>query len=181
MHASVLRQGHPAVLERAQKTDRLTPVQSESSHRAERHKPVDPGTVFYNPMRILLGSIGMVDADDAMGITSLDNVVVRSIEGKLHYRRFYWWLRSWCGAELVKSLTRGAVRERMLFRSLASGSVRLPPWEAQVAAAETTLRIGQARRQVTAQLPSIGALPAAYLRCAFDAASRPDRGRPDPA
>jgi len=136
----------------------------------ERYKLLDSGTVFYNPMRILLGSIGMVDAEDAVGITSPDYVVVKGIEGKLHHRWFYWWLRSWRGAEFIKSLTRGAVRERMLFRRLTSGSVRLPSWESQVEAAVTMLRIAEARRQVAAQSPSIDALPTAFLRRAFGGA-----------
>jgi type I restriction enzyme S subunit len=137
----------------------------------ERYKPVDSGTVFYDPMRILLGSIGMVDTGETAGITSPDHVVVKGIEGKLHYRWFYWWLRSWRGAEFVKSLTRGAVRERMLFRRPSLGSMRLPPWQAQVEAAGTMLGITEAKRLVAEQGVSIAALPAAFLRSAFSGGS----------
>lgn len=147
----------------------VEPAKEAAGQYPERYKVVAPGTVFYNPMRILLGSIGMVDAGDPVGITSPDYVVVKGVEGRLHYRWFYWWLRSWRGAEFIKSLTRGAVRERMLFRRLASGSVRLPPWDVQTEAAESLLKIASAKHQVAEQRRSIAALPAACLREAFSA------------
>ncbi|MBM3295186.1 MAG: hypothetical protein FJY82_11785 [Candidatus Aminicenantes bacterium] len=86
----------------------------------ERYKVADPVTVFYNPMRILLGSISIVDIGDETGITSPDYVVLKGREGILDTRWFYHWFRSPEGAHLINSLSRGAVRERILFNRLAS-------------------------------------------------------------
>lgn len=53
----------------------LAPARERPGKHAERYKPVTAGTVFYNPMRILIGSIAFVDDDDEPGITSPDYVV----------------------------------------------------------------------------------------------------------
>lgn len=43
----------------------LAPAKEPPGKNPRRYKPVLPGTVFYNPMRILIGSIAFVDDDDA--------------------------------------------------------------------------------------------------------------------
>jgi type I restriction enzyme S subunit len=92
----------------------------------ERYKPVRVGTVFYNPMRILIGSIAMVDEADTPGVTSPDYVVLRGREGLVDSRGFYYWLRSPAGrTQCIASLARGAARERMLFNRLAEGDNRV--------------------------------------------------------
>jgi restriction endonuclease S subunit len=97
----------------------------------ERYKPVMPGTIFYNPMRIRIGSIAMLDEGGEPGITSPDYVVVRCRRDLLHPKFFYYWLRSTFGADFIRRLARGAVRERMLFSRLSTGEAVFPNWEAQ--------------------------------------------------
>lgn len=92
-----------------------------------RYKPVFTGSVFYNPMRIMIGSIAMVDEDDEPGITSPDYVVLKGRADRVDSRWFYYWLRSPYGEQCIASLARGAVRERMLFNRLAEGEIELPP------------------------------------------------------
>ena len=134
----------------------------------DRYKFVDPVTVFYNPMRILLGSIAMVDDVDATGITSPDYVVVKGRPGILDTRWFYYWFRSTQGAHLIESLSRGAVRERILFNRLAAGSIEIPDYETQVTASERMKQTRPAVEAVTKELEAINALPAALLRRAFN-------------
>ena len=76
--------------------------------KSARYKPVRAGTVFYNLMRILIGSIAMVDDDDMPGITSPDYVALRGRAGLVDSRWFYYWLRSPHGAHCIASLARGA-------------------------------------------------------------------------
>jgi type I restriction enzyme, S subunit len=133
----------------------------------ERYKPVTVGTVFYNPMRILIGSIGLVDQGDVEGITSPEYVVVTCVEGVLHPRWFYWWLRSADGARFIRSRARGAVRERMLFSRLEGGRVNLPTWAAQLEAAEKMLKMSRIHRHVELQASALDSLPSALLREAF--------------
>lgn len=138
-----------------------------------RYKPVLPGTVFYNPMRILIGSIAMVDDDDTPGITSPDYVALRGREGMVDSRWFYYWLRSPAGEHCIASLARGAVRERMLFNRLAEGKIDLPPYPVQQAAGRALAEIRPMKKQVEAQLQEIELLPARLLAQAFNTGDMP--------
>ncbi len=145
----------------------IAPAKEKVGKRPERYKLVDAGTIFYNPMRILIGSIAMIDEGDEPGITSPDYVVFKTQGGILHPRWFYYWLRSSYGEAFIKTLARGAVRERMLFRRLSAAEVDIPDWEIQVKAAQKLRMVVQAKEPLAQQIDAINALPAALLRRAF--------------
>lgn len=147
--------------------DGLAPAKEGVGKAPARYKLVDPVTVFYNPMRILLGSIAMVDEGDAPGITSPDYVVVKGRPGMLDTRWFYYWFRSVHGVNLIASLSRGAVRERILFNRLATGVIDLPDYETQKQASDRMKHVQPVVEAVTKELQAINALPAALLRRAF--------------
>lgn len=128
-----------------------------------RYKPVWPGTVFYNPMRILIGSIAIVDEGDTPGITSPDYVVLRGRENVVDSRWFYYWLRSPEGEHCILSLARGAVRERMLFNRLSDGKIDLPPYPVQLAASHALAQIRPLKAKIEKQLSEIEVLPARLL------------------
>lgn len=146
----------------------LAPAREPVGKTPERYKPVFTGTVFYNPMRILIGSIAMVDDDDKPGITSPDYVVLRGRAGLVDSRWFYYWLRSPEGERCIASLARGAVRERMLFNRLAEGEIKLPPYAVQVKASQALANIRPFKKHVEAQLKDIELLPSRLLAQAFD-------------
>lgn len=133
----------------------------------ERYKPVLPGTVFYNPMRILIGSIAMVDQGDPPGITSPDYVVLRGRKGLVDSRWFYHWLRSPDGERCIASLARGAVRERMLFSRLAEGEIALPPYHVQCAASQALAEVRPLKTHVEDQLRDIHLLSGRLLGQVF--------------
>jgi len=133
----------------------------------ERYKPVYPGTVFYNPMRILIGSIAMVDDEDEPGITSPDYVALRGRKDRVDSRWFYYWLRSPAGEHCIASLARGAVRERMLFNRLAEGEALIPPFAAQQKASRILAEIRPMKSHIEARLQEIERLPARLLAQAF--------------
>lgn len=157
----------------------LAPAKESVGKAPERYKPVRHGTIFYNPMRILLGSIAVVDEGDAHGITSPDYVVMTAKDGVLHPRWFYEWFRSDDGAAFVRSLTRGAVRERLLFKRLAPAGIHLPPWPVQVRTAEVMLAATAVRRQALSRLDTLDRLPAALLRQVFEGADAKGLGCAD--
>lgn len=146
----------------------IAPAKEGVGKQPGRYKPVFAGTVFYNPMRIQLGSIAFVDEGDEPGITSPDYVAVRGREGVLDSRWFYYWFRSPLGEQLVDRLSRGAVRERMLFNRLAKGEIELPPYDVQLEASQKLRHLAGLQRSAEAQLSEINALPAAVLRRAFN-------------
>jgi type I restriction enzyme S subunit len=140
----------------------LAPAKEPVGKNPGRYKPVRPGTIFYNPMRILLGSIAMLDEDDAPGITSPDYVAMTAVDGRLSARWFYYWFRSQYGAEFIKSMTRGAVRERLMFKRLAPASIILPDWEHQKAADRQFIEIKKAKTALTASLRPWTTCPPRY-------------------
>ena len=148
--------------------DGLAPAREPVGKNPERYKPVQVGTVFYNPMRILIGSIAMVDEDDAPGITSPDYVVLRGREGMVDSRWFYYWLRSPEGERCITSLARGAVRERMLFNRLAEGEIALPPYPMQLAASRALAELRPMKQGIEARLREIERLPQRLLAEVFD-------------
>jgi type I restriction enzyme S subunit len=148
--------------------DGLAPAKEPVGKHPGRYKPVQVGTVFYNPMRILIGSIAMVDEGDAPGITSPDYVALRGREGVVDSRWFYYWLRSPEGERCITSLARGAVRERMLFNRLAEGEIALPPCPVQQAASRALAELRPMRQGIQARLREIERLPQRLLAKVFD-------------
>src|SRR5262249_3804939 len=130
----------------------LAPAKERPGKNAERYKPVTAGTVFYNPMRVLIGSIAFVDEDDEPGITSPDYVVLKGKQGVVDSRWFYYWLRSPLGERCIQSLARGAVRERMLFNRLAEGTIELPDFGMQLKASKALAQIKPMRATVLNQI-----------------------------
>lgn len=149
----------------------IAPAKEGVGKTPERYKRVEAATVFYNPMRILLGSIGMVDEGEQGGITSPDYVVFKTTPGKIHHRWFYYWLRSSYGEHFIKTLARGAVRERILFRRLASATIDVPPWDEQVRCSESLRAVYPLKKAITEQRREIDALPSALLRHEFSGES----------
>lgn len=145
----------------------VAPAKEKVGKQPQRYKLVEPGTIFYNPMRIMIGSIAMLDDGDESGITSPDYVVLKGKEGILHPRWFYYWFRSPYGENFIKSLARGAVRERMLFNRLDKGEIDLPDWETQVKIAEKLKEIKTFKQALESQIAEINELPSALLRQAF--------------
>lgn len=133
----------------------------------QRYKPIVPGTVFYNPMRILIGSIAFAEDDVDDGITSPDYVVLKGNEGLVNSRWFYYWLRSPLGQQCINSLARGAVRERMLFNRLAEGNIDLPAFKVQEKAAEALKNLKQVRINLNKQYQEIIGLPNRLLSKIF--------------
>lgn len=147
--------------------DGLALAKEPPGKHPQKYKPVFPGTVFYNPMRILIGSIAYVDDDDAPGITSPDYVALRGKKDLVHSRWFYYWLRSHLGRRCILSLARGAVRERMLFNRLAEGEIELPSFEAQQTASRALAELKPMRRAIEQTLSEINLMPGKILEQAF--------------
>ena len=146
----------------------LAPAKEPPGKYPERYKPVFPGTVFYNPMRIMIGSIAFVDENNKPGITSPDYVALKGKEGLVDSRWFYYWLRSPLGEACINSLARGAVRERMLFNRLAKGTIELPKYSIQQSSSQALKEIVTLRKTIENKISEINLLPAKLLAQAFE-------------
>lgn len=147
----------------------VAPARERPGKHAERYKPVTAGTVFYNPMRILIGSIGFLDDNDAPGITSPDYVVLKGKPHVVNSRWFYYWLRSPLGERCIQSLARGAVRERMLFNRLGEGEIELPSYNTQANASKALAQVRPMRVAVENKLAELDLLPNKLLAQIFGA------------
>lgn len=146
----------------------LAPAKEPPGKQPQRYKPVFCGTVFYNPMRILIGSIAFVDDDDEPGITSPDYVALQGKAGLVDSRWFYYWLRSPYGEQCINSLARGAVRERMLFNRLAEGSIQLPSYPEQLRVSKALAMLKPVKYAIQKQLNDLNKIPERLLAQAFD-------------
>ena len=149
----------------------LAPAKEPPGKQPQRYKPVFCGTVFYNPMRILIGSIAFVDDDDEPGITSPDYVALQGKAGLVDSRWFYYWLRSPYGEQCINSLARGAVRERMLFNRLAEGSILLPSYQEQLRASKALATLKPVKYAIQKQLNDLNKIPERLLAQAFESLS----------
>lgn len=146
----------------------LAPARERPGKHAERYKPLTAGTVFYNPMRILIGSIAFVDVDDEPGITSPDYVVLKGKPSIVDSRWFYYWLRSPLGARCIQSLARGAVRERMLFNRLAEGEIELPDYDTQAETSKALAQIATMRASIQKQIEELEQMSEKVLARIFE-------------
>lgn len=144
------------------------PTREPPGKHPQRYKPVFSGTVFYNPMRILIGSIAFVDDDDEPGITSPDYVALQGKAGQVDSRWFYYWLRSPYGEQCINSLARGAVRERMLFNRLAEGSILLPSYQEQLRVSKALAILKPVKYAIQKQLDDLDKIPERLLAQAFN-------------
>jgi type I restriction enzyme, S subunit len=96
-----------------------------------RYKLVSPGTIVYNPMRILLGSIGVMRPGEPNAIISPDYVVFETDRKFLDPYYLFGWMKSKKGIEFVQQETRGAVRQRLKLNVLGALEVSFPDIEKQ--------------------------------------------------
>lgn len=134
----------------------------------QRYKPITADTVFYNPMRILIGSIAYASGDDLPGITSPDYVVLKGKHGLVSSLWFYYWLRSPLGRQCINSLARGAVRERMLFNRLSEGKIALPEYAVQEQAAQFLKTLRNLRTASKKQIKDINLIANGLPSTVFD-------------
>ena len=145
----------------------IAPAKEPVGQNPERYKFASAGTIFYNPMRILIGSIALVDDESTEGIVSPDYVVAKPKLDRLLPRFFYSWLRSKHGARAILGTAKGAVRERMMFKGLTRIEMPLPNIEKQQRFDRIYVAADRTRSRLTAQQQELDALEPALLRAAF--------------
>ncbi len=133
-----------------------TSVRTERTFFAGRDQ-VNPGA----------GKLCAKDVYDEAGITSPDYVAVKGRAGILDTRWFYFWFRSAYGAHLIDSLTRGAVRERILFNRLSKGEINLPDYNVQKAMSKKMKECQKIIEIISNEIATIDALPSILIRKAF--------------
>lgn len=148
--------------------DGVAPAMAAVGKNPGRYKQIDDDTVFYNPMRILIGSIAMLPVGSPSAITSPDYVVVKGRKGILSSRWFFHWLRSPLGQAFILSNAKGAVRERLTWKFLSSQTIRVPTWDAQQRVLPALERHDALVRAIEEQRAEVDSLPSRILAETFD-------------
>jgi len=91
----------------------------------DRYKILRKDYLAYNPMRINIGSIGVVRDATQEGITSPDYVVFHCLDGLLP-EFVYHYLKSEAGLHEINQKTKGSVRFRLYFDQLGTISIPVP-------------------------------------------------------
>jgi len=138
----------------------------EVGKNAEKYKLLTTGTIFYS-MRINIGSIALVEEGVPDGIGSPDAVVFRCIDKLLHWRWFYYWMRSSYGKALVKGNLTGSVRARFKFNDFIANQISIPDWDTQQKTAVKIKATNDLIEVMRSELDAIEAMPASLLRKAF--------------
>ncbi|TDW97160.1 restriction endonuclease subunit S [Dinghuibacter silviterrae] len=95
-----------------------------------RYKLLKANWFAYNPMRINVGSIGLADSPQKIGIISPDYVVF-SCNEKIAPEYLLLFIKSDIGLFEIAKNTGGSVRERLYFKNLSNISIKLPCIEEQ--------------------------------------------------
>ena len=103
----------------------LTNPKTPIGKSPQRYKVLRSNYLAYNPMRINIGSIGVVRDSSQEGITSPDYVVF-SCGPSLLPEYVYHYLRSEAGRHEINLKTKGSVRFRLYFDQLAGISIPTP-------------------------------------------------------
>jgi type I restriction enzyme S subunit len=104
----------------------LTSETKYASKDTSKYKVVEPGMFVYNPMRLNIGSIGMVEKHRGIGLVSPDYVVFRCIADKLMPEYLDLFTRSKEWQAWVDAAGVGSVRTRIYYRELAEMPLMLP-------------------------------------------------------
>jgi type I restriction enzyme M protein len=95
-----------------------------------RVKRLVPGTLIYNPMRINVGSIGLMTEDDQDAVGSPDYVTFRCVSG-LDPRFALILMKSPFFRNLIRDTEEGAVRPRLYLSQLRTMKVMIPATQRQ--------------------------------------------------
>ena len=148
-------------------TNGLAPAKDPVGKNPQRYKLLKPGTVFYNPMRIMIGSVAVVEDDIPAGITSPDYVAVTAKAGTLDWRWFYYWMRSPYGRLMIQATSRGAVRERILFNRLKVAEIDIPEWQTQLETSSKLFKTNKLIEKLEDLIPKFSTLSNQLLLRAF--------------
>lgn len=125
----------------------ITAPKTPIGKNPERYKVLRTGYLAYNPMRINIGSVGVVRSNTELAITSPDYVVFYCQTG-LHPEYVYHYLRSEAGRHAINKKTKGSVRFRLYYDQLATIKIPVPDYGVQSCFADACSRLEFIRRRV---------------------------------
>jgi type I restriction enzyme, S subunit len=110
--------------------DGITISKYAAIDKAEEYKIIEKGCFAYNPYRINVGSIGLMN-DDIKGLISPAYTVFKTKPNSIIPELLLKFLKSAEGLRQIKSHARGTVRQALRFEDLCKIELSLPDYEEQ--------------------------------------------------
>lgn len=126
------------------------------SNNLSTYKLVENGMFAYNPSRINVGSIALLESEERVIVSPL--YVIFSVSKEIDSHFLLRFLKSPIGLNLIKSKTSGSVRNSLRFKDLISISITLPSLSEQQAIASELDAIQKIIEDYKAQLADLDVL-----------------------
>src|SRR5690606_1545015 len=145
----------------------ITKSKYAAEDKAEDYKIIEKDCFAYNPYRINVGSIGLLE-DDIVGLISPAYVVFKPKSQSIIPQLLLKFLKSAEGLRQIKLYARGTVRQALLFEDLCKIELAIPDYEEQLdffkRIEETEIESSEISTELTHQLDLVKQLRQAFLR-----------------
>jgi type I restriction enzyme S subunit len=152
-------------------TEGITKSKHAAKEKANDYKIIEKGCFAYNPYRINVGSIAMLD-EATVGLISPAYVVFKVKEKSIIPELLLKFLKSSEGLRQIKSHARGTVRQALRFSDLCEIEIALPDFEEQLEfyklISKTEIESNLLSTELTRQLDLVKQLRQAFLREAME-------------
>lgn len=186
---SVRAKDHPAVTSELEfcgvsNEDGITKSKYAAEDKADDYKIIEKDCFAYNPYRINVGSIGLLE-DDTVGLISPAYVVFKPKPRSIIPQLLLKFLKSAEGLRQIKMYARGTVRQALRFEDLCKIEIAIPDYDEQIEffkrISETETESNILSTELTYQLDLVKQLRQAFLREAMQGKLVPQDENDEPA
>ncbi|MDD3662735.1 MAG: restriction endonuclease subunit S, partial [Candidatus Pacebacteria bacterium] len=186
---SVRAKDHPAITSELEfcgvsNEDGITKSKYAAEDKAEDYKIIEKDCFAYNPYRINVGSIGLLE-DDTVGLISPAYVVFKPKPRSIIPQLLLKFLKSAEGLRQIKMYARGTVRQALRYEDLCKIEITIPDYDEQIEffkrISETEAESIVLSTELTHQLDLVKQLRQAFLREAMQGKLVPQKANDEPA
>ncbi len=165
-------------------TDGIIPTKNAAEDKAEKYKILEKDCFAYNPYRVNVGSIALLE-DDIKGLISPAYVVFKPKPKSIIPQLLLMFLKSPEGLRQIKIHARGTVRQALRFNDLCKIELSLPDYDEQIEFFKKIKETESVSKNLTVefthQLDLVKELRQVYLKEAMQGKLVPQDSNDEPA